>query len=75
MTKISDTTGPNGWADHMRSLLGKQVKITINKDPEVTVVGQLLSFEDGGETITLDDMGFRHYSWPCLEAEEIKNAT
>ncbi|QNO01126.1 hypothetical protein [Mycobacterium phage CELFI] len=58
----------SNWTEHMRSLLGEQVVVVLNREPLATAVGELLSFEDGGEVVIRDDMGFVHYCWPALEA-------
>ena len=58
--------------DHMRSLLGKQVVVTLAKEPKlVELQGQLLSFNEGGEVAIRHDDGFVTWAWPALEAEEL----
>lgn len=60
------------WREHMRSLLGKQVAVTISAEPELVVVkGQLLSFDEGGEVALRDDCGFIHWAWPNLSTEAL----
>jgi len=59
------------YTDHMRSLLGKNVRVTINRNPEVVVSGTLLSFDEGGEVAIRREDGFVGWSWPALDAEVI----
>src|SRR6185503_11626899 len=57
----------NDWASHMRSLLGKQVRVTINREPQlVEVTGTLVSFDEGGEVALRGEDGFVRWSWPNL---------
>lgn len=54
----------------MRSLLGKQVTVTIQKEPQVvTVSGTLLSFDEGGGCVVRDELGFAQWCWPNLGVE------
>jgi hypothetical protein len=54
----------------MRSLLRKQVTITLQKEPqEVKVSGELVWFSDDGEVALRGETGFVTWSWPNLEAE------
>ncbi|QFG14340.1 hypothetical protein PBI_TOURACH_105 [Mycobacterium phage Tourach] len=53
----------------MRSLLGQQVVVVLNREPLAAVVGELLSFDEGGEVVIRDDGGFVRWCWPALEAE------
>lgn len=55
--------------EEIRALLGKQVRVTLDKD--VVTDGKLLSFDEGGGFVLLDDMGFKHYCWPMLEIHEV----
>lgn len=56
------------WREHMYSMLGRQVVVTINREPElVTVTGQLLSFDEGGEVALRSEDGFVRWSWPNLD--------
>lgn len=57
--------------EEIQSLLGKHVRVVVSyNDPEVVVEGKLLSFDEGGGFVVLDEMGFKHYCWPLLEIEE-----
>jgi len=53
------------WSEHMRSLLGRQVNITIDRDKPVTVRGTLLAFSEDGTTAVRGDDGFVTWSWPA----------
>lgn len=56
------------WREHMVSMLGRQVVVTINREPQlVTVTGQLLSFDEGGEVALRSEDGFVRWSWPNLD--------
>jgi hypothetical protein len=59
----------------MRALLGKNVRVTINRDPEVVVTGQLLSFDEGGEVAIRREDGFVGWSWPALDAAEVTDGS
>ncbi|APQ42229.1 hypothetical protein PBI_MRMAGOO_147 [Mycobacterium phage MrMagoo] len=60
------------WSTHMRSLLGKQVRVVLNPtDPAAIAVGKLLSFTTDGEVVVQDDGGIPHYCWPNLETVAI----
>lgn len=67
---IGDPPFTSEWSEHMRSLLGKQVRVTIDRDKPVIVKGTLLCFNEGGEVVVREDDGFVTWSWPALEAEE-----
>lgn len=72
---LTTTTHPdyheNPWATHMRTMLGKQVKVTIDIDHDVTITGQLVMFDDGGEVALRSDDGFTNWAWPNQETELI----
>lgn len=56
------------WREHMVSMLGRQVIVTISREPElVTVTGQLLSFDEGGDVALRSEDGFVRWSWPNLD--------
>jgi hypothetical protein len=56
------------WLDDMKALLGKHVMVTLAEDDEKAIAwGKLLSFDDGGEVVIQDEMGFLHYCWPNLK--------
>lgn len=63
--------------NEMRTLLGKQVKVTLDYGTyspggkAVIVTGKLLAFGDGGDFEVLEEDGFVHYCWPLLDMEEI----
>lgn len=63
------------WLDHMRSLLGKEVRVTVDRGPDeetpVTVEGVLVSFDEGGEVALRGEDGFIRWSWPNLKTEAI----
>lgn len=67
MNNLPTDSGENEWVEHMRGCLGKQVRVIINRDPEVAVIGQLLSFDEGGEVAVRRDDGYIGWSWPNLE--------
>lgn len=67
---IGDPPFASEWTEHMRSLLGKWVNVTIDKEKPVVVTGKLLSFNEGGEVAIRHDDGFVTWAWPALEAEE-----
>lgn len=56
------------WAARPRTLLGKRVRVRLDKD--VIVTGQLLGFGEGGDFEILEDDGCVHYCWPMLHIEE-----
>lgn len=54
------------------ALLGQRVVVTLNHGaPDGTGVvvaeGILLAFDDGGEIVLEDEMGFVHHCWPMLD--------
>lgn len=61
--------------DHIKTLIGKQVEVTLTDDeyPQGAVVakGKLLAFDDGGECVVMDEMGFVHWCWPMLNIREV----
>lgn len=57
------------WGATMRSLLGRQVTVTLSREPKATLVGVLLSFDEGGEVAVRHEDGFIHYGWPNLLTE------
>lgn len=59
-------------AEQIKTLLGKQVKVTLaeGRTDQVVAEGQLLSFSEGGEAVLRDEMGLLHYCWPMLKIEE-----
>ena len=57
--------------EQINSLLGHQVQAMFDYDDENAVaVGQLLAWDEGGECVILDDMGFKHWCWPLLRLKE-----
>lgn len=68
MTSIEDYF-ESEWSQHMRSLLGKKVKVTIDHERDVTVTGTLVMFDEGGEVALRGEDGFISWSWPNLKAE------
>lgn len=65
---IGDPPFANEWSERMRSLLGEEVDITINREDSKIVRGKLLSFNEGGEVAIREDDGFVSWAWPALEA-------
>ncbi len=60
--------GPlDDWRQRMSSLLGKPVRVLINRNPEVVATGVLVSFDEGGEVGLRADDGFIRWSWPNLD--------
>lgn len=53
-------------------LLGKNVRVLIDVDNDVWVEGQLLKFDDGGEFMLRDEMGFTHWCWPALNVQKLE---
>jgi hypothetical protein len=62
----------NKTLEELRAMLGKEVRVVLEFDKGVVAEGKLLSFDEGGGFVLLDDMGFRHFCWPMLEIEEVK---
>ena len=57
-----------------RTLLGKRVRVTLDKPegkPAVIAEGILLGFGDEGDFEIQNDGGFVHYCWPMLAIEEV----
>lgn len=59
----------NEWREHMRSCLGKNVAVLLDKEQEVYVRGKLLMFDEGGEVCVIGEDGFRSWAWPNLETK------
>jgi hypothetical protein len=60
------------WSRHMRSLLGRQVAVTLQEEPRAIVLtGQLLSFDEAGEVVLRDETGFLHWGWPNLDTQPL----
>lgn len=58
------------WAQGMRAMLGKQVRVTISREPElVERTGKLQGFSDDGEVMLWDGIEMWHL-WPNLECRE-----
>jgi small nuclear ribonucleoprotein (snRNP)-like protein len=57
----------NDFPDTPRALLGKDVKVKL--DDTVVAQGRLIAFDDAGECVLVDEMGFTHWCWPMLEIE------
>lgn len=56
------------WETRMCSMLGKQVRVIMQRNPvEVAKTGELLWFEDSGEFCLRDEIGFVLYGWPNLQ--------
>lgn len=76
-TDLTGESGKAGKADCVaefqswRKLLGKQVRVTLDNDGKVVAEGRLLAFDDCGEAVVQDEMGFLHYCWPMLTVEEV----
>lgn len=62
----------NDWSLHMRSLLGKEVTVTIDYEQDVTVTGILVMFDEGGEVALRGEDGFIRWSWPNLKTEMLQ---
>lgn len=57
--------------DKARGLLGQEVRIMLDPEDEHAVAeGQLLSIDEGGGFVVLDDLGMKHYCWPLLKVVE-----
>lgn len=63
-----DGSHMDGW----RSLLGKRVRVTLDKTPHVITEGIFIGIGTGGDCEVLEDDGFVHYCWPALAVEEVK---
>ena len=59
---------PDDWYPP-RDLLGKDVRVKLADD--VIAEGRLISFNDGGEAVLVDEMGLVHHCWPMLDIEEV----
>jgi hypothetical protein len=60
------------WADRNMALLGKQVRVTLDRPehgPAHVTNGRLLCFGDEGTLVIVQDDGFVHYAWPMLDIE------
>ncbi|MEU8086362.1 hypothetical protein AB0B57_22475 [Micromonospora sp. NPDC049101] len=55
----------------MKALEGKQVRVTINRDPLVTTEGELVSLDEFGEAALKKPDGRVLCSWPALEMEDL----
>lgn len=56
----------------MRSKLGKQVKVVLQRYPkEVSQEGILLMFDEEGQVALRDDTFCTHWCWPNLETIEL----
>lgn len=53
-----------------RALLGKDVIVTISKDPLVLTRGRLMSVSESGEVGLLDADLFMRWCWPLLDIRE-----
>jgi hypothetical protein len=71
----------NDWSKHMRSMLGKQVKVTIAWEEiddngalheATSITGQLLMFDEGGEVAIRPEGDFIHWCWPNLKTELVE---
>jgi hypothetical protein len=65
-----------GRFDSWRQLLGKQVRVTLDRPdsgPAVIAEGLLLAFDDGGEARLRDEAGFVHYCWPMLDVQPLNS--
>lgn len=61
---------PLSWAAQHVPLLGKHVRVTLNRN--LVIDGRLLAFgKDGGVAVELDD-GVVYQAWPMLDVEEVK---
>lgn len=56
----------NEWVRNMRSMLRKEVVVTLEREPLVEVRGVLHWFDDLGEVCLNGEDGFR-WAWPNLE--------
>lgn len=62
----------SAWATDMRSKLGKQVKVVLQRYPkEVSQEGILLMFDEEGQVALRDDTFCTHWCWPNLETIEL----
>ena len=62
----------SGWVQDMRSMLGRWVEVTVQREPKVTQQGVLHDFSGDGEVRLRDDTGAFHWCWPnlaCLKAD------
>lgn len=55
----------------MRSLLGKNVEVTLSNDEPVKISGILHSFTDVGEVCVQEDDGTFRWGWPNLHIREV----
>ena len=56
-----------------RALLGRDVIITIEREPLVLTRGRLKSVSEAGEAGLLDDDGFMRWCWPMLDIREAED--
>jgi hypothetical protein len=56
--------------DYAISLLGQQVRVTLDNEGGIVSEGKLVRISDGGEVVVVDDMGLCHYCWPMLKIEK-----
>lgn len=59
------------WHRRMRSLLGKKVVVTIQRQPQIVAEGTLVDFGEDGEVGLRDECGFVHWAWPNLNIAEV----
>ncbi|AER48747.1 hypothetical protein CM07_gp68 [Mycobacterium phage Alma] len=57
------------WLEHMKTMLGKQVRVTLDYQEPAVAEGQLLSFTEDGEVVVLAEDGTKHWCWPNLKTE------
>lgn len=62
-----------GISDAAKALLGQEVVVTLDDDKGIIAKGTLLAFDDGGEVIIQDEMGFTHWCWPMLAITAAKS--
>lgn len=62
----------NEWSLHMRALLGRRVRVVLDRDPYVEAIGELRWFDVGGEVCLLADDGFYRWCWPNLECDPLE---
>jgi 8-oxo-dGTP diphosphatase len=62
------------WVARMRSLLGKRVQVTRQRQPHTVVItGELMWFNEGGEVVLRNEHGFVGWPWPHLEIHAVEN--
>lgn len=60
------------WSLGMRALLGRQVRVVLDRDPYIEVLGELRWFDEDGEVCLLSDDGSYRWCWPNLECAPLE---